>query len=632
MIAQHFPGGPPKYRLHSLRDHLSDIEQLQQRLGELPVPAVPAVPEELFVHATASPVQADAVESRSPTPVLSVHKGQFDQPLRGIDGLCGAQVTSVARKLVDRVLARFSRQKAVRELAEMAELDAGCEPQAMQLAMGPVRLNFCIDLPRDIRVNGDLPPGFSAQSQRSSSIRLQQRSSLSSPPPQPSVTPPPPSASPAPASPTDSAVSPAEPAAPVPTQAQQDTSASPRDSTSPVTSHATTPRALLPITISTPQPDPVPCNPLFNSDPERLENLWVRLQPQPDTLRADGSSRALSLRGFVARFDFAKHIVYSLLRGRPVIIRAVPANQEPASSIVRVLSTFVAGRSDAVELWRTKTLLMADLARLRLVAVSARVLLPKAVERSATIFLLDEAHGSSLLGPACPNGSHIVEDLLAVRRTWLDDESYLAHVHEVLCSVALKAFLFYHLCCAGVCSLFPPLPDAVAAASAHRSRSLQQQQQQLQRDTKRSPRERKSLLRIGVDSSLLRHSSPHVPQSPTSSSPASMSQSQPADAIATAMAAASMAEQPLYSVIPVKQDLRESTRAKFFSELGIAPGDREIIEHIAEVVKLQQALEFASCTQVPPVKIDRALPCQLFKTAASHEPVVAVAAAAASDE
>jgi len=43
-----------------------------------------------------------------------------------------------------------------------------------------------------------------------------------------------------------------------------------------------------------------------------------------------------------------------------------------------------------------------------------------------------------------------------VRKQWPDESTYLAYVHTVLYDIALKAYLFYHLCCVGIMpAMFP---------------------------------------------------------------------------------------------------------------------------------------------------------------------------------
>lgn len=100
----------------------------------------------------------------------------------------------------------------------------------------------------------------------------------------------------------------------------------------------------------------------------------------------------IDLRG---KYVFLRHAIYSILRGRPVIIWGSLQNERYRFSIVclvshlvfsvvrnivQALSIFVAGNNPGVIPWRTKSLKMSDLASFKLAGLVKTCVVPKAVE------------------------------------------------------------------------------------------------------------------------------------------------------------------------------------------------------------------------------------------------------------
>jgi hypothetical protein len=268
---------------------------------------------------------------------------------------------------------------------------------------------------------------------------------------------------------------------------------------------------------------------------------------------------------------------------------------------------------------------MADLARLRLCAYPHRNPLPKAVEKCCTVVSVDE---SVATGPAYPSGGSFIEEIIAGRKIWLDEDSYLAHVQEVLLCIAIKAFLYYYLCCVGVSTLGSvpqepsSHPSAAPTAAAAAGQQLQIQQSGFLGEERRKSRN-KSLLpppSPSISPALGHSLQPPSPklglvlgegQEGMSDVGSSMGSSSPLQPTQPAPGTQQVL-QTMYSLLPVKPSVRENAKVRFWRDMDIRPGDRDIVEHLAEVVKEQQVWELRSHTQVAPVILDYS-PCQLFR-------------------
>jgi hypothetical protein len=255
------------------------------------------------------------------------------------------------------------------------------------------------------------------------------------------------------------------------------------------------------------------------------------------------------------RYSFARHLVYSLLRGRPVLVVGSSRHEPAVRALVMALAVFVpiagvAGdehetsgvtaksttistdegggvgggggggssssssnssatgsdvRMPAVVPWRgigSPPLRLVDLATLRLAGVASEqhAALASAVDAYVSVLDFDEqtllapvyastsgsdisssnssggvgagASGShrgtprrattpaaaaaaaamapvSALGGVPAAGAGLLDELLAPRRHWRSEQCVLAFVHRALHQLAIKAFLYYHVCCLG---------------------------------------------------------------------------------------------------------------------------------------------------------------------------------------
>jgi len=135
-------------------------------------------------------------------------------------------------------------------------------------------------------------------------------------------------------------------------------------------------------------------------------------------------------------------VVYSLLRGRPVIIQG--SHQSVVRDRVRALAYLLLGQYRAVEWHDTSKLgnrlTLAHLAvnRIRLIGVAKSTVIPQHMYNYATVWALeDEPTNQSrdqawLWGPLTSTTALLLATLLSTRRQWPDEESYLYHVRTTL--------------------------------------------------------------------------------------------------------------------------------------------------------------------------------------------------------
>ena len=408
-------------------------------------------------------------------------------------------------------------------------------------------------------------------------------------------------------------------------------------------------------------------------------NLWCRSvvaesTSSGSTSEGDSSNEetTVTLRQFLRESSFAEHLVYSLLRGRPVVVLGPGAAGVRAA--VRLLAAFVAGDArTAVCEARTAPLRLADLATLRLVGLATRraTLLPEHLAPFLTVLSVSERGAPvALVAPPypaarAPAAHSIVAALLARPLTWLDDASFASHCHEVLFRVALRAFLYYHMCAAGLAHRVPfraapyfRFPDAsldrraqeqplvLAPHSGGSSDSLQRQQQQQQQQSHQQPQPQDASPSSLWRRWFARRTEPApapapVPPRPSPALPPvlDLSTSPPLlppeedvqeqqeqdevlpplapprtlrEHLECAMRSAEARAEPAYPTAPVTPAAREAAVAAFFAHDGTACGDREIVQYLAEVVKTQQMLAAgAPGARAPPLRLDTR-PCHAF--------------------
>ena len=334
----------------------------------------------------------------------------------------------------------------------------------------------------------------------------------------------------------------------------------------------------------------------------------------------------LSLRMFLIQNSFSQHLIYSLLRGRPVVVYGPNANCVQA--VVKLLSIFVLGdMKEAVCELHERPLRLVDLSTLRLVGVIPQrgVVLPRTLIQFVTVLKVDEkCNPLSLLAPAYPitSESGIINKLLARQLVWLDDASFASHVHESLFSLSTIAFAYYHMCCAGIARFsqfhtanffkFPedsedgklqvhPNRPSVDTPSKKSKKILKRQKDQPQPSQSpiRKPDPRPM---INLDLSPTAPVDPVSPLLPSASVP--LEPHTMHEFLQQAIESVDAVAEPSYSSRPIKASVRDLSINEFFSRFHIDVGDREIIQYLAESVKIQQWLAEGSGSYVRPLKLD----------------------------
>eukprot|EP01113_Clastostelium_recurvatum_P022063 TRINITY_DN2624_c0_g1_i2.p1 TRINITY_DN2624_c0_g1~~TRINITY_DN2624_c0_g1_i2.p1 ORF type:complete len:790 (+),score=203.44 TRINITY_DN2624_c0_g1_i2:62-2431(+) len=321
------------------------------------------------------------------------------------------------------------------------------------------------------------------------------------------------------------------------------------------------------------------------------------------------------------RHSWLKHVVYAILKGRPVVVMAHPTNEYHARALVTALSVFLPGghtRTNSADPpmmvpWRTKPLRMADIACFKLIGLCKQGLLSKCVERYVTIV---DFESDTVKGPAYPSSGRLIEDMLAPKRTWPDESSYLAYVHYVLFDLATKSCLYYHICCVGI-----PAPSQVfespyatpASTPSMRGLSVPTQSEVVAESVGGSPSP--SPLSLSPRMSP----SPSPSMSPLSSPRLSTRSVTPTSGIRSSTSTLGSRTPSMSRTLsessfePPPAATREVSRASFFKMMDILPGDSEIVEHLCEVIKEQQALELCGAEGAfPTVRLDYS-PVQIFK-------------------
>jgi len=327
---------------------------------------------------------------------------------------------------------------------------------------------------------------------------------------------------------------------------------------------------------------------------------------------------------FRHKYSWARNLIFSLLKGRPVVIWAYPANEGAVRTTIATLAIFVAGLastasrppspvlggpgrshagSHSVLPWRVRGLKMSDLASLKLTGLSKQFPIPKAVDKYITVF---DFENETLKSPPYSPYGRFIDDILSLKKLWPDEWTYLAHIHQILLDIAIKSCLYYHLCCVGVPQAAtvssPPASHPHSPTSSPTSPSAAQTPQNSYITSRDSSASTPSIMNSGSrrstvsGSRLVRHNSLQYNKAIGSQSHRSLSDSHINPAL-----------------FPVPAAVRDLSRSTFYRQMDIMPGDTDIVEYFAEVVKEQQAAELQGSESISPVIRLDYTPCQTFK-------------------
>lgn len=447
------------------------------------------------------------IESAMPQPLDVLKKKEYNVPLRDMTGLCGAPAVTIAKGLLISALEKFSQDTEALSIQEnMAEEQKrqGFRPE-LELRVGrTMRLGFFSDLPKNSGV-GDL-----------TSLRIKVNNLVC-----------------------------------------------PKECKCPgeyVDSPFILSRRKEFLEVATAKDIKQLEN--FNDDidasklpPLVLGGISLEVDNNNPWLRRDNGAGCIGLSKilhFPRKAPFARHIVFSLLKGRPVLVRGRKENRDQVERYVNLLTAFVPGYTqDAVNPWVDTPLKAAEMTKLRLVGVSTSVSVPYAIRRYSTVLNIDDP--PSLSAPECLDECSYVTEILPQGKVWFDDESYLAHVQEVACKIAVRAFMYYHVCCVGNGDTSAFTQEIVP-------------------------------LKLEDDGFM----------------DTSMFAKRIGDVLAKEYSGGKS------SYCPKLMDVRErmQTKEKFKKAFGMSNQDFEIIENFAEIIKIQQYTEFGLPDQVPQTRLD----------------------------
>mmetsp|Transcript_4913 Transcript_4913/g.6870 ORF Transcript_4913/g.6870 Transcript_4913/m.6870 type:complete len:626 (-) Transcript_4913:596-2473(-) len=319
-------------------------------------------------------------------------------------------------------------------------------------------------------------------------------------------------------------------------------------------------------------------------------------------LHVDSGAILLQLR---SKISFLKHIIYSLLKGRPVIIHALPSNEHVVRDTIRAFCVFIPGVgkstcADRVTDWQTTNLKVADLGKAKIIGYSKQKQIPKVIEKYVTVWDYEAETVK------CPSYSgFFIEDMLN-RKQWPDGNTFLAFVEYVLFELSMKAWMYYQCCCVG------PIASQDSKRNVQTSSTASSRNQPLLRDFKfasmdQTPPTTRKIARVQSNSTAPPLANPLLTNEIR----------QHADQFSEARESTrrSMSDSQLSAKFPPPNPptSAEHSRVAFWKKLGIHRNDVEIVEHLVEVVKEQQVVAIQGIKHmVPTIRLDYST-AQLFK-------------------
>uniref|UniRef100_A0A6B2KZH5 UDENN FLCN/SMCR8-type domain-containing protein n=1 Tax=Arcella intermedia TaxID=1963864 RepID=A0A6B2KZH5_9EUKA len=267
------------------------------------------------------------------------------------------------------------------------------------------------------------------------------------------------------------------------------------------------------------------------------------------------------------QYSFAANIVFSLLRGRPVIITGRKDQQSEIKSLVQAFSIFVPNNTTTLKLsqpqvvpWFTQPLLLQHLAHLKLIGTDN--LIPFSVNKYVTVFDVEK---KVMKGPYYRDGDFIMR-ILSDKKHWPNDQTYVAYVHAQLYEIGMLACLYYHECCVGI----PP----------HSAESM--------------PVLPTTALQSDYPKTLPNFRGAQKP-------PATQSTINSFSLIETSLKNAEREQAKIRSSILSQQN---QSKISFFKRHHIKENDAEILQYLSEVVKMQQSASIRGIKKSPIIQLD----------------------------
>lgn len=155
----------------------------------------------------------------------------------------------------------------------------------------------------------------------------------------------------------------------------------------------------------------------------------------------------------LSRLSFIKDIVYSLLTGRLVIVHGQPESELSVRNLIVTFSLFVPGllasyhqddqgaiTRPQICYWRTRAISLADLTKFKLIGLSKKAAIPKALEGLVTRYDYEE---QTLTTNVQYKGT-LLAQIFDREKRWVDETTYIAYIHSVFTDMGSKAALLYH--------------------------------------------------------------------------------------------------------------------------------------------------------------------------------------------
>lgn len=149
------------------------------------------------------------------------------------------------------------------------------------------------------------------------------------------------------------------------------------------------------------------------------------------------------------QYPYLRHMVYSLLIGRPVVICASPSKADCVKNLITAFSIFVPGCwMNVIVPWQQTPLRIGDITRAKLIGLKkdADSCIPNSLKNYITVYDLDK---ESLSGPFY-RADFFVDSLFTQKKIWPDEPTFLANLYHQLFLIGTKACVYYHMCCVGI--------------------------------------------------------------------------------------------------------------------------------------------------------------------------------------
>lgn len=165
--------------------------------------------------------------------------------------------------------------------------------------------------------------------------------------------------------------------------------------------------------------------------------------------------------------SFNRHLIYTLLKGRPLVIHAESKHKQAVVNTIESLKIFVCGYhligDKKVVPWRDETSLLPgqkhvidlqSLSTYKLVGIDKSCTIPRNVELHISIW---DWENESLACPPYEKGK-LIDLIVNPKKQWPNEITYRGHIHYVLLSeFSMKACILYHMCCIGVPDTVPDI-------------------------------------------------------------------------------------------------------------------------------------------------------------------------------